>query len=263
MQERHINSEMYFKEQEITAKNYILPLLQKTIEINNETSILEIGCGNGGNLKPFLDLGCKKVVGVDLNAISIQNAVQFYSGHSNKSNIEFINSNIYDIEDLGQFDIILTKDVLEHIHGQEKFLLFVKKFLKPGGKFFLGFPPWQNPFGGHQQMCKSKILSKLPFFHILPVPLYVFILNLFGESKDKIEGLLEIKQTGISIERFEKIVKKTNYKINYRLFYFINPNYEVKFGLKPKKQLSLISAIPYLRDFLITTNYYIISKKEG
>jgi SAM-dependent methyltransferase len=261
MQERHLNSEMYFREQETTSRNYILPFLQQTIKITSDTSVLEIGCGTGGNLMPFLDMGCKRIVGVDMSAGSIQSARNFYSDHQNKQNIEFIDSDIYLIEELGLFDIILTKDVLEHIHGQEKFMNFVKKFLKPNGKFFLGFPPWYNPFGGHQQMCESKILSRLPFFHILPIPLYKFFLAALGESNNKIEGLLEIKQTGISIERFERIVKRTDYVIDKRIFYFINPNYEVKFGLKPRRQLTLISSIPFLRDFLITTNYYIVSVK--
>ena len=33
-------------------------------------------------------------------------------------------------EDIGQFDIIITRDVLEHIHEQDKFMGFVKKFMK-------------------------------------------------------------------------------------------------------------------------------------
>jgi hypothetical protein len=139
---------------------------------------------------------------------------------------------------------------------------FVKKFLKPEGKFFLGFPPWHNPFGGHQQICESKVLSKLPFFHILPTSVYRFILKAFGESEAIIRGLLKVKETGITIERFEKILSQTGYKKDNRLFYFINPNYEVKFKLKPRKQLKLFSAIPYFRNFLITTSYYLVSTKN-
>src|SRR5690606_21454937 len=126
--------------------------------------------------------------------------------------------------------------------NQEKFMGFVKRFLKPEGKFFLAFPPWYNPFGGHQQICKSRVLSKLPFFHILPVFLYKGILKLFGENQKTINDLLEIKETGISIERFERILKKENYIIETNTLYFINPNYETKFGLKPRVQMRLITA---------------------
>ncbi len=259
MQERHSNREKYFNEQGITTEKYVLPFLEEFKDINENTSVLEIGCGEGGNLKPFLDRGCKRIVGVDLSKGKIENANNYFSNHPGKKNIEFILADIYDKDDLGKFDIIITRDVLEHVHGQERFLEYVKRFLKPGGLFFLGFPPWLNPFGGHQQICESRILSKLPYFHILPSGIYRAMLKVFGERDAKINGLLEVKETGINIERFEKIRKKTGYKTLKRVFYLFNPNYETKFGIKPRKQNRFISAIPYLRNFFITSNYYIIT----
>jgi SAM-dependent methyltransferase len=261
MQDRHINREQYYKEQAYTAKNYVIPFVNTEIPITSKTSVLEIGCGEGGNLLPFLEMGCEHIVGVDLSKSKIENAKKYFADYPNHKNIEFLCADIYDVDNLGTFDFIMMRDVLEHIHDQEKFMLYVKKFLKPDGKFYLGFPPWVNPFGGHQQICKSRVLSKLPFFHILPVPIYKFILKAFGETKGIINGLLEVKATAISINRFERILIKSGYKKDKRVFYLINPNYEIKFKLKPRKINKLIGAIPYLRDFLITTNYYLISLK--
>ncbi len=262
MQERHIDREKYFNEQSVTTEKYVLPFINQVIKIDKNSSILEIGCGEGGNLKPFLDMVCKRVVGVDILKGKIENANKFFSNHVNKDKVELLLSDIYEIGDLGQFDIILTRDVLEHIHGQERFMDFVKKFLKPGGKFFLGFPPWHNPFGGHQQICDSKFLSRMPFFHIFPKSIYKFILKSFKENEVKIEELLEIKETGITIERFNRILKKTEYFIDKAQLYSINPNYETKFGLKPRKQSKVISSIPYLRNFVSTAVYYIVSPKK-
>jgi len=259
MQERHNDRKLYFNEQATTSEKYVIPFINDTVSIDENTSVLEIGCGEGGNLKPFLDIGCSRVVGIDLSKEKIENANKYFTDHPNKDSASFIAEDIYTIENLGQFDIIITRDVLEHIHDQERFMIHVKKFMKPNGKFFLGFPPWQNPFGGHQQMCYSKTLSKLPFFHILPAPLYRLVLKAFGEPKGRIDSLLEIHETKITIERFQRILKRTGYKVDKRIFYFINPNYEIKFGLKPRKQSKLLSAIPYLRNFIITTNYYLIS----
>ncbi|MBW8332769.1 MAG: class I SAM-dependent methyltransferase [Prolixibacteraceae bacterium] len=263
MQKRHTDRKLYFKEQERTFGKHVLPFIQEVKEINEQTSVLEIGCGEGGNLIPFLKLGCNRIVGIDMSKGKIENAKEIFGKFENVNPAEFIVDDIFnvDIDDIGQFDIIITRDVLEHIHGQEKFMKFVKKFLKSDGKFFLGFPPWYNPFGGHQQMCDSKFLSKIPYFHILPKFMYRFILKVFGESDAKIRGLLEVKDTGITIERFQRILKQEQYLINKRSFYFINPNYEVKFGLKPRKAWKLITIIPIIRNFFITTNYYLISKK--
>lgn len=259
MQSRHKNRAKYFQEQEQTTKRFVVPLLQRVINISKKTSVLEIGCGEGGNLKPFVDLGCERIVGIDKTASKIKNAHTFLS----TSHIELLCENIYDVKDLGRFDVILVRDVLEHIHGQEQFMGFIKRFIKPDGKVFLGFPPWHNPFGGHQQMCKSKILSKVPFFHILPTPAYQFILEAFGESQGAVEWFLETKATGITIERFENILCKTKYICDKKIFYFINPNYEAKFGLKPRKQWKLLAAMPYIRNFLTTTCYYIVSPTDN
>lgn len=264
MQDRHLNRAKYFKEQEKTTEKYVIPFINEVKHINERVSVLEIGCGEGGNLVPFYKKGCTRIVGIDISKGKIENAKNFFEKIEAHNHVKFICEDIYNIkpEDIGQFDIVMTRDVLEHIHGQDKFMNFIKKFMKMDGKFFLGFPPWYNPFGGHQQMCKSKFLSKLPYFHILPDFLYKMILKLFGETEAKIEGLLEIKETGITIERFERILKKENYHKNKRVFYFINPNYEVKFGLIPRKTWRLVGQVPFIRNFFITANYYLISTNE-
>ena len=260
MQERHKNKKRYFDEQARTTEKFVVPYLKDLMELSAETEVLEIGCGEAGNLKPFVDLGCK-ATGIDIACNRIELAREFYSDHKLKNNLELICSDIYKVDPAGKkYDLIIMRDVIEHIPNQEKFMGFVKSFLKAKGKFFLGFPPWQNPFGGHQQISNNKILSKLPYFHLLPKSIYTFILKAFNESDSKIKGLMEIRETGISIERFERILKKEGYTVEKRDFYLINPNYETKFGLKPRKQNRLVSTIPVVRNFFTTAMYYVVSK---
>ncbi len=260
MQKRHLNRKQYFLEQGITTKKYVIPYIEEVQQITKDSRILEIGCGEGGNLTPFVELGCD-VVGVDLNKKQIENAQQFINDAVPHSTIKLLNQNIYEIssKDIGRFDIIMLRDVIEHIPNQSKFLSHLKSFLKPNGKVFFGFPPWYMPFGGHQQICRSKLLSKLPYFHLLPTMLYKIVLSSFGERKGTIKSLIEIKETGISINRFHRIVSKNNYGYSKKTYYLINPNYEVKFDLKPRKQFGIISSIPYFRDFITTCFYCVIS----
>jgi len=262
MQERHLDREKYFEEQANTSGNYVIPFIETIHNIVPGMDILEVGCGEGGNLKPFLDRGCN-VTGVDILESKITHAKLFYQEHDKRKNIKLIASDIYNPPDVikKQFDLIIMRDVLEHIHDHDKFMNYIKIFLKPGGLFFLGFPPWQNPFGGHQQMCYNKFLSKLPWFHLLPGRLYPDLMRLFKEPASRIKDLMEIRDTKITIEGFEKIIRKENYQIIKQTFWFINPNYKIKFGLKPRKMNALISGIPYLRNFFITTCYYILAKK--
>ena len=90
---------------------------------------------------------------------------------------------------------------------------------------------------------------------------YLWFLKAMGESENLIEQQKEIKETAISIERFERIVKNTGYQIVSRQWFLINPIYKFKFGLKPRKQNWLFGAIPFIRNFLTTCAYYTIQKK--
>jgi SAM-dependent methyltransferase len=258
---QHTDYKIRYRQQVDNARQYVLPFIEQTVPVSAALHVMDIGCGEGGVLIPFLELGCK-AVGIELDELKSGYAKNLLAEYINRGQVEIVNQDIYEEAALerfsGQFDLILLKDVIEHIPNQEKFIPYLKKFLKPGGQVFFGFPPWYMPHGGHQQVCKSRFLSVLPYFHLLPNPLYKGMLKLSGEYDPVIRELLETKATGISIERFERIVKASGYSIPAKKFFLINPIYQYKFGVKPRKQLGIISAIPYVRDFLTTCVYYMI-----
>lgn len=68
---------MRFDQQVDNALNYVLPFIEKTANIQTGTRVLEIGCGEGGVLKPFVDKGCI-CLGVDLDQLRIDLAQDFY-----------------------------------------------------------------------------------------------------------------------------------------------------------------------------------------
>jgi len=258
---QHTNDRVRYEQQAENSKEYVLPFIRTTQPITVGTSVLEIGCGEGGVLLPFIEAGCK-CLGVDLNPARIVLAKDFLSKEIADGKVDFLVQNVYD--DVfaerykNTFDIIILKDVIEHVPGQEAFVPHIKSFLKAGGQIFFGFPPWYMPFGGHQQVCRRKWASVLPYYHILPRFIYKGILKLAGEDEPVIRELLEVKDTQITIERFERIMRKSGLKILNKQPYLINPIYRYKFGLKPRKQNALFYAIPYVRDFLTTCMYYTV-----
>lgn len=258
---QHLDHNVRFNQQVENSEAYVLPFIEATQPIQPGKSILEIGTGEGGVLLPFIKKGCH-TVGVDLAPERIELANQLLEDEVKAGKAEFLCMNIFEDAFLrrfkNSFDVIILKDVIEHVHEQEKFIPYLHQLLKPGGQVFFGFPPWYMPFGGHQQTARVKWVSVLPYYHILPNFLYKGILKLAGEHEGIIADLMEIKDTRISIERFERIVKQSNFKILRKQHYLINPIYKYKFGLQPRKQWGPITHIPFLRNFVTTCVYYTI-----
>jgi len=264
MFEFHQDKRTYFDYQYRTAKEYILPFVRQHRPLPAGSKVLEIGCGEAGVLKAFLEENCQ-CMGIELHENRIETAKSFMPDFVASGQLELIARNIYDIDPQQElnfrFDLIILKDVIEHIPDQDRFMHFLQAFLAPEGVVFFAFPPWYMPFGGHQQICRSKYLSKLPYFHLLPMPLYKQVLRWGGENDRTILELEEIKDTGISIERFESILRKRQYAVLRRKIFLINPIYQFKFGWAPRIQNAFLSSLPYVRDFLSTAVYFLVSKK--
>ncbi len=257
----HTDKGRYFLMQKEVASDYIISYL-KDLGIGNEKMhVLEIGCAEAGVLSAFLDEG-HTGVGIELSEGRVKLAQQFLKEEISNGQVEIVQKNIYDIDpdkDLDRkFDLIILKDVIEHIPEQERFIPALRKFLNPGGKVFFAFPPWYMPFGGHQQLCKSRVLGKLPWFHLMPMKAYLAFLKMMGEPDNKIEGLKEIKETGISIERMVKLSKISDYKIIDKKYWLFNPIYKFKFNLKPRKVFTPLTFIPGVRNFYTTALYIVI-----
>lgn len=256
MQKRQQDRFLYFRELAATCKEYYIPYIDQHKKLEAGQYVLEIGCGDGGNLLPFAQMGCN-VVGVDISESRIKDAIRFF--HANQFQATFIASDIFMTEGLEhKFDLVICHDVLEHIEDKTLFISNLKNYIKNDGIIFMSFPPWQMPFGGHQQICASKAMSHLPFVHILPAFLYRGLLKLCKEDKNTVAELLDIKHTRCTIERFQKIARQTNYRIVDRQLYLINPHYKIKFGLKPRKLPSALASISYIRNYLSTSCFYIL-----
>lgn len=256
MQERHKNRQQYFRELAETSRKYFVPYIQRYHTVGAGVNVLEIGCGEGGNLLPFVEMGCH-VTGVDIATCRIEEARTFFEDEGVQG--RFISEDIFNLGGLEScFDIIICHDVFEHIDNKKVFMSGLSDYLKPQGIVFMSFPAWQMPFGGHQQICRSRLLAHLPFFHLLPVGIYRQTLKFFGEDDGCVKELLSIKQTRVTVERFESLLKATSLVIMNRQLWMVNPHYEVKFNLSPRKLSPVLSHIPYLRNFLCTSCCYIL-----
>ena len=260
MQQRHHNRKQYFCELSSTAREFYLDYMKADITLTPDTRVLEIGCGEGGNLLPFAENGCK-VTGIDICQKRIEEAQDFFTERHQKGTFicqDFLLAEVPETE-TDKFDLILIHDVIEHIESPYKkdFMLHIKHFLKQGGIVFFGFPAWHNPFGGHQQISFG-FGSKLPFIHLLPKPLYQALLKLSGANSNNINELMSIRDSRMTVEKFERLVSETNYTICQRTLWLINPHYKQKFHINPRRQWTFFANIPYLRNFYTTSAWYLL-----
>ena len=260
MQLRHSNRLQYFNELASTTREYYIDYLKDHFNLSAKCKVLEIGCGEGGNLLPFAELGCK-VKGIDISKTRIEQAREFFEYYNTLG--EFVCQNFITAEkpnrEVDRFDIIIVHDVIEHIEPPFKaeFIRNIKPFLRKNGIVFFGFPAWQNPFGGHQQITRG-IASKLPFIHLLPYFIYKGLLKTSGVPQNAIDELMSIKRAKMPIERFENLISNEGFSIINRSLWFINPHYRQKFGLKPRRVWKWASHITYFRNYYTTSAFYIL-----
>ena len=149
MGNRYKDRHQYFDELVETSTAFYVDYIRQYTPVSEGTRVLEVGCGEGGNLLPFALIGCE-VTGVDFSEKKIENARNYF--RINGTEGSFFCADFFDFTKQDKaFDVILVHDVIEHIAPEDKgrFLERIHTFLAPEGVAFLAFPAWQMPFGGH------------------------------------------------------------------------------------------------------------------
>lgn len=260
---RYTDRKQYFEELARTSSGYYFPYVSRFLSPGPGVNVLEIGCGEGGNLVPFARAGCP-VKGVDISRKKIENARIFFGELGLEGDFEctdILESSLAE----EKYDLVIVKDVIEHIEPDYKGVLMakIKNILKPGGVVFIGFPAWQMPFGGHQQICSGRFCSHLPWIHLLPSVLYRGMLRLSGETDETVSELMSIRRSKVTVESFESLCARSGFRIADRELWLVNPHYKVKFGLRPGRLSRWISGIPRLRNFFSTSCHYILEARRS
>lgn len=257
MYEFHRDRRRYFDIQVKNSKQSVIPFIENYFSLPPGARILEVGCGEGGVLKGFIEKD-HTGVGVELEEGRARDGAQWMKEEVMKGSMRFIVDDIFNVcltQLGGPFHLVILKDVIEHLSDKKILLQRLKGLLHPSGAIFFGFPPWQMPFGGHQQVCRNRYLSNLPWLHLLPRPLYKKILAWNNEST---EALMEVRDCRISIEGFERLTKRSGFDIVGKKHFLVAPIYQYKFGFKEREQPVILRHLPYVRNLYTTAVYYLI-----
>jgi SAM-dependent methyltransferase len=126
-------------------------------------SVLDYGTGTGQTCIIVAQRGARRALGVDLQGVEFASS-QLTSRYPELADrVEF--RQIGGAADIGaeRFDIVLSKNTMEHVSDPEGYVADMAGLLTPGGKLVIGFNPlWKSPYGGHIQF-----MTKLPWAHLL------------------------------------------------------------------------------------------------
>ncbi|MCJ7805531.1 class I SAM-dependent methyltransferase [Patescibacteria group bacterium] len=125
--------------------------------IKKNSSVLDIGCGDGIFSGLFYSAVAKEVLAIDLDSRAISHAKRYY----NRSNVTFINRNILKWEPKDKkFDLILLFAVIEHFSKRDGLLLLekIRKMMKPDG-LLMGSTPVFSDKGYHNMEHKNEFSS--------------------------------------------------------------------------------------------------------
>lgn len=121
----------------VARRMILTDVLSRLIRKGSKTSILEAGCGTGGNLAMLAGFGDVKAFEPEPSALTMagqDTPAELKAGHL-PDGIPFEKSS---------FDLIVMLDVLEHVREDTSSLKALSDHLKPGGRILITVPanPW-------------------------------------------------------------------------------------------------------------------------
>lgn len=97
--------------------------------------VLEVGCGTGYGTR-FLADHARRVVAIDYSKEALRYAIRHYS----HPNITYLQKDADVLDIMGQYDLIFSTEVFEHLHNPRHHLERVRLLLAPDGLCFIATP---------------------------------------------------------------------------------------------------------------------------
>jgi len=251
----------YFDYEYQVAQEIVIPWLNRHIDLRGK-SVGDFGCHQGGILQAFRELAhIRSGRGYDLNADSIRNS-PFIENASFSLNVGDILALSPESNPEHRFDVILIRDVLEHIPDYTGVLIKAYTCLNPGGHLFISFPPYYSPFGGHQQLADNWA-KLMPYLHYLPESLLFNLVQLsdnnYMHAKDSEADMRSVRTTRLTLTKTEKGLQRAGLQLVNRNCFLLRPEFKIRYGL-PSLSCDMIGHIPILKEVLTMGVYYLAQK---
>jgi SAM-dependent methyltransferase len=171
---------------EASKMSTILKYVERLTKGNKSVRVLDYGCGGGQLLTYLRLLGYKNLIGVDVYSAQINKQLgEMYINMGFESDVFFTYDGVLLPFDDSSFDVIISQQVLEHVHNVEGYFLESKRVLSLKGEMLLDFPHRLVPFDTHTRMW---------FVHYFPLKVRNFFYNKYRDNKSHYySNLLNLK----------------------------------------------------------------------
>jgi SAM-dependent methyltransferase len=230
------------------AVHTLLPWLQRFNLWKPGVAVCEIGCAEGGVLAAFVERGTSYALGTDIQGALLTD-ISDPVWTSQGLDIEFSHHDVI-YEDIPEawrerFDVVLLRDVIEHLDDAQIALRNIQRLLKPGGVVVVTFPPYTSPFGGHQQLLGTK-LGAIPFIHLLPWSIFSSIIKQ-GEPVNQ-EELVRLHQIRLSAADVRRAAAAAQLRVVDERLFALRPVFRWKYELPiPSLEVSALRSLPGVR----------------
>jgi 2-polyprenyl-3-methyl-5-hydroxy-6-metoxy-1,4-benzoquinol methylase len=243
------------------AKEVLVPYLQKQSVFKAGARVVEIGCAEAGVLMAFAEAGARDVLGTDIEQLRLD------AGTDIASRLDIpLTLSTHDVlfdapkpEWEHAFDLVILRDVIEHLDDTALALRNVQRLLKPGGFVFIEFPPYNSPFGGHQHLLRNT-LGNIPYTHLLPKSLFAKM-TASGWHQVDIDEVRRLAKIRLMPKSFKAAARAAGYSICHEQYYLLRPVFKMKFGL-PTIPLTALKWIPGVKELLSLEANYILQRTD-
>jgi len=160
-EQKHFADQYIDEIQAETEDNYFTPVLEEAFEIMPEpASICDVGCGNGVFSAAIKQSATCRLVGVDGSSYALEQART--RGFDELQIIDDFSSSRLPFED-GSFDLVLNKDVLEHLLHPEHLVGEMARILRSGGHALIHVPN-HFPLAGRFRLLFRNTIDPFDYF---------------------------------------------------------------------------------------------------
>jgi len=248
----------YFEMQRTLGRTHLVPLLSRLSLLPETGRVLEVGPSEGGVLASLVENSAREGIGVELSASRTEVAQKIARALSLP--ITLTSGDVTSrglVTELGApFDIVLFRDVIEHIPRLDAALENARALTRDDGCLVFAFPPYWSPFGAHQQIATHRAL-RVPWVQLSP--LYRALVRTFEPDDEKRGELLELRDVALTLSRFERALARHRLTIVDRAHYLSRPIFTVRWGI-PTVGAGLLGHLPLVRELVVTGAWYVVRR---